>query len=470
MLASGSFGELYLDCNNYGQRFDGLAFNPHGFLLSDPATGIADPFLGTGGTIHFPFFGTRPVNIRDAVDANMATPFLGRNVTVPRAPLRAGWANTDLALVGTWKDIVSNDLAVIECPALQVDYNTTGQNGFLGTGSSEIGFLHSDGIDVQVEIHSAATDIRFSSATNHDVDLGLFARLGGIGGISGCARIEGPLLARMSFYGILEQSAAAGAILGPKVGYAVDVAISVTPSSLDFYASGDMLMAVGGVEVEVNASVHLLADFATLAAEGEVIGRINCDAVIAGLAAEGQITWHADPAMHYLQGRMRLAVFSWTASGGLEGGFFVGQNVPSMLAWVLRPTDARFGIASTILPATLTGIYGYGHVAFGVNWYVLGGGVEIWVGVGAFSMTPPGVSPPFALVGLPYVAGFFGLYVHGEILGGLVSASAWANLALRGPVPMFFDGTVGLRGCVAWVLCRSVTLNAGLDSTGFYLR
>ena len=39
---------------------------------------------------------------------------------------------------------------------------------------------------------------------------------------------------------------------------------------------------------------------------------------------------------------------------------------------------------------------------------------------------------------------------------------------IRGPAPIYFDGTVGLEGCVAWVLCASVELNAGLNSNGFY--
>ena len=58
---------------------------------------------------------------------------------------------------------------------------------------------------------------------------------------------------------------------------------------------------------------------------------------------------------------------------------------------------------------------------------------------------------------LPYVVGACGINVHGEILGGLVSASAWADLSLRGPVPTYFEGTFGLKGCVAWVLCASVS-------------
>lgn len=469
MLASGDLGELFLDFNNYGQRFDGISYNPEEFQLSKFVATITDPFLATCGSVHFPFFGPAYVNISDARDANPATPYFGRNVSVPKVGIGNGWTSTDLALNGVWKDIVSSDLAVFACPDATVDYNTTQQDGFIGTGTAEVGFFHSDPLTVTVEIHSDATDIRMSSADSHDIDLGLFARLSGIGEVAGCARIEGPLLTRMSFYGILEQSAQAGAILGPKAGYAVEINLNVTPSTLDFYASGDMLMAVG-VEVEVSASLHLLFDFAMHSAEGELVGRINCDAAIAGLAGEGQITWHVDPVMQYLQGRMRVAVCSWVASGGLEGGFFVGRNVPKALAWVLRPTNPHFGVSDAVLPALLTGVFGYGQLSFGVNWYVFGGGVDLYAGMGAFTMAPPGLSPVIAgPVGLPYVIGACGVHVHGEILGGLVSASAWANLTLRGPMPVYFEGTFGLEGCVAWVLCASVDVTGGVNSGGFYL-
>jgi hypothetical protein len=468
MLANGRLGELFLDHNDYGQRFDGLIFHPREFLLSDVAPAVADPYLATAGAICFPFFGMHTVDIRDAI-GNAAAPYLGRNVTVPKAALGPGWETTELSLEGTWKDIISADLATFVCPDVQVDYNVASQDGFTGTGSAEFGFLHSDGLAITVDIHGGATDIRISAADTHDIDVGLYARLSGVTDIAGCARIEGPLLTRIALYGILEQSAQAGAILGPKVGYAVEIEMSVTPTTFDFYASGDMLMSVGGVDVELSAMVHLLVDWAMASAEGELIGRIDCDAIIAGLRGEGQVTWHVDPAMQYLQGRVRVEVCSWV-SGGLEGGFFVGSNVPRNLAWVLQPTNPHFGITTGILPATLTGVFGYGQLAFAFNVAVLGGGIELYAAMGAFTAGPPGLLTAFAGAGLPYVVGALGVYVHGEILGGLVSASAWANLAIRGPQPVYFDGTIGLEGCVAWVICGSVTLNAGLDSTGFYLR
>jgi hypothetical protein len=218
--------------------------------------------------------------------------------------------------------------------------------------------------------------------------------------------------------------------------------------------------------------VHLLFDFAMGSAEGELYGRIDCDAVVAGLSGEGQLTWHLSPAMQYLQGRLKVGVISLIVSGGLEGGFFIGNNVPKALAWVLDPTDTHFGMSRSILPAMLTGVYGYGQASIGVNYYVLGGGVDIFAGAGAFSAPIAAGGPLAPFTGnplLPFVVGACGIYVHGEILGGLVSASGWANLSLRGPVPTYLEGTFGLRGCVAWVLCASVSVTAGINSSGFYL-
>jgi hypothetical protein len=104
----------------------------------------------------------------------------------------------------------------------------------------------------------------------------------------------------------------------------------------------------------------------------------------------------------------------------------------------------------------VTGIYGYGQISFGVQWYIFGGGVEIFVGMGFFGALPPAVR------------GQCGVHVYGEILGGLVSAEAWAILLLHGP-PFYFEGSFGLEGCVLWVICASIEVTAGFGSDGFYL-
>jgi hypothetical protein len=472
MLADGDLGELDLDFNNYGQQFDGIPYTPHRFELSKYVAGMTDPYLATCGTIHFPYFGPSIVNIRDAKNSTTTAPYFGRTVTVPKAGIDAGWEDTDLTLVGTWQNIVSSDLAHFDCPDAQVDYNTASQDGFIGTGTADIGFFTSGSLTAEVEIHSGATEIHMSSTGTHDVDLGLIARMSAISEVGGCARIEGPLLTRMSFYGLLEASADGGTILGPKAGYEAEIDINVTPTSLDYFCSGDMMMSLLLEEIELSASTHLLLDFATASAEGELMGRIDCDSVTSGLAGEGQITWHVGPTMHYLQGRMKVDVVSRTESSGWEGGFFVGNEVPKQLAWVLEhPTNPHFGVSQAILPSTLTGVFGYGQHSRADTWAgVFSGRVELYAGMGAFNVVPPGMSPAFGgVVGFPYVIGACGIYAHGEILAGLVSASAWGNLSLRGPLPVFFEGTFGLEGCVAWVACDSVDVTARLDSSGLSL-
>jgi hypothetical protein len=472
MLANGNIGQLFLDFNNWGQRFDGLVFNPHEIALSTFVPGVPDPYFAVSGTVCLPFFAVHAINIRDARVHNAVAPAPTRHVTVPKAPLTPSATPTALALSGTWHDVNSNQLAVFDCLEMNVDYNVPGQDGFIGTGTATLSFLHSDPLDITVEIHDNATDIHFSSTATHDMDLGLFARIGGLAQIAGCARIEGPTLTLLTLFGTLEQSAAAGSIFGPKVGYETEVDIAVTPTTFDFYAAGDMLLSFALVDFEASATAHLVFDFAAGSAEGELYGRVDCDAAVAGLSGEGQLTWHLGSTMQYMQGRLKVAVISTIVSGGLEGGFFIGNNVPRELAWVLDTTDTHFRMSRNILPATLTGVYGYGQASMGFSLYVLGGGVDIFVGAGAFSAPVAQGGPLAPFAGnplLPYVVGACGIYVHGEILGGLVSASAWADLSLRGPVPTYFEGTFGLRGCVAWVLCASTSLTAGVNDSGFYL-
>ena len=476
MLADGNLGELFFDYNNYGQRFDNIPYAPQQILLSRYDTSVSDPYLATCGTVHFNFFGPSFVNLRDARHNDPDKPYFNRYVTAPKSG-EAGCEVTDLYLAKNWDDLTGSVLAEFDFPDAQMDYHEAAQDGFLGSGKSSMSFLHSDGLDAEIEIHDNTIDIRLSSAVAHDLDLGLFARVSGMSAIYGCARIKGPLLDRVSIYGLLEQAAGTGmGILSPKVASVVEVNLTTTPNSLDFMTSGNILLQVAGSAVDVFASVHLFHDFSRSSTEGEVIGRIDCNSIMGGMEAEGQLTWYAGPAMQYLQGRMKVNLCGWVSSGGMEGGMFIGHNVDKALAWVLQTDNERFGVSSNILPDRLTGLYGYGRLSFSIDFFLFGGGVELYAGMGAFSESPVGLigewpenwSPTPAL-GLPYVVGSCGVYVHGEILGGLVSASAWADLDLRGPVPTYFEGTFGLEGCVLWVVCASVSITAGFNSDGFYV-
>jgi hypothetical protein len=458
MLADGNLGELFLDLNSYGQRFDQIPFSPVQLVLSKYVAGGTDGYLATCGTIHFGFFGPHWLNIRDARHVDPSQPFYNRVVTVPKAG-EPGCAATSLHLVGTVHDSIGRELATFDFPDADVDYDNNAQNGFQGMGSSVLALLHSDGLDAAVEIHGDTTDVRLVSEDTHDLDLSLVARLGSMGSISGCARIEGPLLKRISLFGMLEMSAAGGdALLGPKAGFQAEINMTVTPSSVDFMASGDLLFSTLGTAVDVSGSLHLFQDFARGSAEGEISGKVDCNSAVAGLNGEGQLTWYVDGSSAYLQGKLKMSICGWSGGAGLEGGLFVGINAPREKAWVLQAGGERFGISNAVLLPVLSGLYGYGQISFSVNWYVFGGGVELYAGLGLFAGVQGG--------GL---FGRCGIHVHGEILGGLVSASAWANLALMVGIPLYFEGSFGLEGCALWVACASVEVTAGLGSDGFYL-
>ena len=472
ILADGNIGDLRFDLGIQGQKFDGLPYSPSHISLSPFVAGTIDPYLGTCGSMHFDFFGPAPVNIRDARHGVAAAPFHGRYVTVP-ATGDGTCPTTDLHLVGSWQNTKSDDLASFDFPNAKMGYNEPLQDGFIGTGTGALEVVDGGTLDAMIEARRDGIDIRLSSVSTRDLNLGLYSVVGGMSEIRACIRIEGPLLRCMNLSAELETAVSTGSgILAPKAGHVVEVNMTVTPTSLDFFASGSILVQVAASAVDAYAQVHMQYDYLRGTAEGQVLGRIDCNSVVGGLEGEGQVTWFAGPGQGNMQGNIRVCVAGWVGKGAMEGGFFVGHNTPKALAWVLQPSSPHFGISPSILPDTLTGVFGYGQIALGFNAYLFGGGVEIYAGAGAFTITPSGQSSPWTPspgVALPYVLGSCGVHLHGEILGGLVSASGWADLDLRGPVPLYYEGSLGLEGCVLWVLCASVELTVGLNSEGFYV-
>jgi hypothetical protein len=178
-----------------------------------------------------------------------------------------------------------------------------------------------------------------------------------------------------------------------------------------------------------------------------------------------------------------LKMMSSTGIAGLGGGlgegtsigaaFYIGMNAPKERAWVLMAGDPRYALNMAAMPDRLSGIYGSLYLSQSISLFIVSGGYELYVGLGAFTLTPASATLLGALEvpGLPYVVGNLGGRIHGEILGGLVSAAAWFNLQVIGPYPFGFQGTVGLEACVLWVACGSVDVTVGLNTTeGFYIR
>ena len=120
-------------------------------------------------------------------------------------------------------------------------------------------------------------------------------------------------------------------------------------------------------------------------------------------------------------------------------------------------------------------MYVFGDLEYSIGFIgIIEGGIEIYAGVGAFMTYGGDLGLTASYDGdlpIPYIVGVVGVYIYGEILWGLVSASAWGELELYLGDPMGFEGTFGLRGCILWgAICGSIEVTAGINSDdGLYI-
>ncbi len=470
LLAEGSIGELFMDYNTNGQRFDQLQFAADGVKLSPYVVGSKKGYLAASGIVSFPYWGAHYINIRDERnDDNTASPYFGRNVTVPSTTI-ASSNPTSIVFNRNWENAAGLQLATFNFPSGGVGYHVAAQNGFIGTGTARVAMIgglsasSASTMNATVEIHGPSSHLCFTSNTTHDLDLGLFQRIGGMDDISGCAVFENNVLSCLTIHSVLERSTNSGmGILAPKSGYMSEVIISMKPTSLTCDVAGVFKIAAGGSAIDLFGELYLKRDFSRSSVEGMALGSLDANAVVAGLHGEGQLTWYADPSSFYIQGRAKVSVCGYLiGSGGMEGGFFVGVNAPKENAWAIySSSNPHFGLSQSILPAKVSGFYGYGEVSLGTDFGIFSGGFDLYAGMGFLI----GAANPVGAV-----MGSVGVNLYGEILWGLVSASGWANLDLIFPPPAF-EGTLGLEGCVLWFICGSVDLTIGLSSDGdFYIR
>ena len=142
MLADGNLGELDLDFNNWGQRFDGLVFNPHDLTLAPGTAAAHDPYLGVSGSICFPFFraspGQHPRRVGPAA--------LARSRATSPCPRRRSPRSrpTDLALSRNLGRHHLEPAGGVRLPRRRRRLQRADQLGFIATGTAEFGFLHSD--------------------------------------------------------------------------------------------------------------------------------------------------------------------------------------------------------------------------------------------------------------------------------------------------------------------------------------
>lgn len=485
MLANGSMGRLFFDYNSAGQQFDKFNYTHTAVALSpinpDPTK---KGFLRVGGTAYFPFFGGDYLHIIDTYTPGMSgSPFDGRTVTLSSSSFGTGFLPSDLTIGGNWSD----GLGIFN---FTIGYAAVTQDGFLGTGLSTLRNLLGGDIGSTLDMNSRSTCIRIGSnlMDMRSISIGPVANISNITRIWGCLCIKNDGIENMVIGG--EVTDAINVSVAARAGSYLSAILQVTPSMAKVTIDGEAYMSLAlSLDALVIGHMQLTMNWAEGFLEGEVMGKFRVaegSLVLSGssLQAEGQLNWHIGLDFNELQGMVAVKMMASTGVAGLGSGlgggtaigaaFYIGMNAPKSRAWVLMTGDPRYALNMEAMPNRLSGIYGSFQVSQSISLFIISGGYEIYVGLGAFTLLPESATLLGALVagpGLPYVVGNLGGRIHGEILGGLVSAAAWFNLQLMGPYPFSFQGTVGLEACVLWVICGSVDITIGLNSTrGFYIQ
>ena len=475
--ANGAVGRLFFDFNSAGQTFDGFPFVHNAVALSAFSSSATDTaFLRVGGTAHFPFFGGDYLHIIDQYTPSvLAAPFMSRRIKLSDETLM-GFSPTNVKIGGNWSD----GLGVFN---FDIAYSDATQDGFIGKGNSLLRYLTGGNIGSTLEMNSRGTCIRIGSdlLDQRGVSLGPVANVTAIQRIWGCVCIKNDAVVNAVVGG--ELTLAANASIAARAGASMSATLQITPAMSKLTLDGEAYMSLAAsLDALVNGHIQLTLNTAQGFVEGEVQGKMR---IIEGtlfsgnsLEAEGQANWHLGIDFHELQGMVKLRImsgglFAGGAGTDLGAGIYFGKNAPKNRAWVLLGNDPHFKFNTEALPDHLTGVYGFLHIKQGVSLFVVSGEYELFIGLGAFVLTPDvaakygGITP---VIGLPYIVGNLGGRIHGEILGGLVSAGAYINLQIIGPYPFHFQGKVGLEGCVLWVACHSVDLTVGLNTArGFYI-
>lgn len=450
--ATGDLGRLYFDYNNVGQQFDKFYYTPYYVELSKFNPGDSG-LVQTYGSLSINFFGSKMMSISDYKSGIPGEPFLGRYVTVrPDAFMDAG--PSDLHWIRSWAGSLANLDFIMR-------YDTLMQNGFVG-----VGFVNLLGItgnmSARIRVNSEGSCFSVYSEFAEQFNFALINHLGIMGNAWGCGCIKGEVLEQIVIGGELSISAGVGGSILARAGSLVSIIFSYRPTRTMLEVNGDMYIVVATVNFEVTALAIFTFDRGAGYVEGYLKGTMNMDAVISGVSGEGELDWHMGVDYQSIQGRVAVQIYGLWGGVGVESGIFLGIEAPKDKVWIMDGIDGRFGLNKTALPSTLTGFYAYMSVTQAVTYYVLSGGYQVYVGMGAFISFG---DPSFALVGN------VGVRIWGEFLGGLLSASASGNLQLILGLPSpGFQGTFSVEACALWVACVSASVSCGYNNTDtFYL-
>jgi hypothetical protein len=461
MLADGDLGQFSFNHNTANQKFDGFPLTLDSAALSEYDKN-APGELVVRADLHFDFFGEpdKLITIHDAVSQNLNPPYYGRYVTIEPE---------EFSLFRRW----GSGTSVFDFP--EMDYDEGNQYGFKGKGHvklEEILPTMESGLSATIIIDSTAAAVCMKDESAKKLEFSPFVAF--IEETWGCAYIEGDELHRIVMGSNLHYST--GFFIFAEADENVEVKTVITPTISRFTARGLIYFSALGSNAELDGMISLSYDRSIKSVEGEIDGVFDFGNIGVDVEADGQANWHFGTDADYIQGKVGLKICELGFGAGFSAGLFLGYNAPKANLWVLREGSSesrKFGINMNDLPDNITGVYVFGDVERSVSVSgLIQGGIEIYAGVGALGDYSTNSDYFIDGKGVELcVIGIMGAYIYGEILAGVVSASAWGKLILQIGTPSYFEGEFGLRGCVIRVLCASVDITAGVSSNkGLYIR
>ncbi|MDP4236386.1 MAG: hypothetical protein Q8919_08075 [Bacteroidota bacterium] len=477
LKADGNLGKMFFDYNSVGQRFDGFPFSPSFVKLSDykavntetatipgmsSPVGILSGFLHAYGSLSVHFFGSKYVSLSDYKLDSASNPFAGGGY-----PYMDRWIRLQTASVLStpasdvhWQRTWAAGIAKFDYTSIV--YDSLIQDGFLGSGTASVLEI-SGGMSSTITIKAERSCFSIIAEASHQLNLAVVANFSDMEKIWGCGCIVGDNLEKVVIGAEVSVGGGVGSSLAARAGGMLSIKLSFLPTQTRLQLQGDMYALIASsINAEVTGSAEFVEDWGAGYVEGDLQGKIQFSTFLSGIDAEGELQWHFGLDYEMIQGKVAIGMYG-PATFGLQSGVFLGVNCPASKIWVTDDIDGRFSLNKNALPTdshgNLSGMYAYLSVETSINLYIVSGGYQVYAGMGAF----------FSGGGFG-VVGNVGVRIWGEILGGLVSASAWGNLQLLVGIPPAFQGSIGLEACVLWVFCGSVTVNCGYNHVdGFYL-
>lgn len=475
MLADGGLGRFLFDYNCPGQKFDGFPLLVHNVALSKyhkKTTSTALDTLGhlrAYGDLSFDFFGTKRMDIRDARDSTAThdqAPYYERFVSLNKK-------NCNLHFDKTW----GSDRAHM---VFDVDYDndlkTGDQYGFLGVKSKTM--------KVDIDLAVAGTSLN-QTLTPTTIDLNSrtsyiqFCKSGALtvlsGGadmdnIGGLIQIKGDTLKRIYLEGqvsIKEWEFESNSL----------ASLEITPNNITMSYKGQVTFDLYGVGLLGMVGTRFVLNTSQVSLEGDISGafrvyfggtnlaEIYTSSSYLNIEAAGRLNFYLSPTVNYVQGYAKVKLKVGYIQPECEGAFFVGYKAPPNKIWVLDTITRGPSIRDKLSgKSSLTGCYFAGLFSYTVDITIVSAGIQMWAGMGFFADN----------AAVTFI-GHGGVEVHGKLLGGLVSGSAWAELYNQFDIGasdfyMCLQGTLGLEICALVVFCVPMEIDFYVDTdTGFAL-